>query len=186
MNLSDLDWYSQALEEAANTAVSGAGVFMQPTADTVPDDLASFFSNAVPPAPGQPGYVGPDGWGGSGPGGFGPGDYQGGYTGEGDAVYWGSLGGDDEATAIAKAQKQAARQAARKAAREGRKTAIQLAKEVKKAASGGKSGSSGSGTAFNPMGHFGPGGHVVNAAQAAADAIKRLGHRQEERPSDYR
>lgn len=164
MNLSDLDWYGEAIQEAADTAVSGAGVFMQPTTDTNPDSLLSMFSNA-----------------GDGPGGFGPGDYSGGYTGEGDMIYWGPFGDEGadaaESAAIAAAQEKASREAARKGARKGareaRKTATALAKEVKKAAVG-EHGSSGTGTVFNPMGHFGPGGHATNAASAVASAIKSV------------
>ena len=136
-------------------------MFMLPDTDSIPDSLASIFSNAVPPAPGQPGYSG-SGWGGSegpGPGGFGPGDYAGGYTGSEagglHGVYWGpydEAAGDVEA-AIAAAQKKAAREAARRAVREAK-----------------NAGGSGAGTTLHPS--FGPGKTVTSAAGAATGAIK--------------
>ena len=49
-----------------------AGVFRQPTMDTNPDSMGHSFSSAATVSTG-----------------FGPGDYSGGYTGEGDRVYWG-------------------------------------------------------------------------------------------------
>ncbi len=53
--------------------------------DTNPDGLGAAFSAAHTPSMGP--SPGDAGWSG-----FGPGDYSGGYTGQGDAVYWGPSG----------------------------------------------------------------------------------------------
>ena len=67
-----------------------AGLFMQPTQEMIPDDFQQQFSSSDPKLT----------FGTYGPGvlakpiiGFGPGDYSGGYTGEGDSIYWGAFGG---------------------------------------------------------------------------------------------
>ena len=62
------------------TIMSGTGFIMDSFAMTDPDAMGGFFSSSnLPPL--------------QAPGGFGPGEYIGGYTGEGDSIYWGAFDG---------------------------------------------------------------------------------------------
>ena len=68
--------------ELMDAGSEAADLLLQMFNDTVPDGLSNSFSAAYQPSMD----------------GFGPGNYSGGYTGQGDAIYWGPLGDNPSST----------------------------------------------------------------------------------------